>query len=348
MFRILLITLLILPSRLWSQPANDSIQHRILLTLDGESVSSSTTGATVEWDCVDESLTGKCIQYHNDQWFSFIPQSAKTIYLNLFNQNCRDQRGVQVAIFTGEPCQPHTYIPWVCYSTGTREDIYLSLDSLQPGIEYLVNLDGYLNDGCSFGITLSTTPRGMPAFPKTMETTKPEVVLDSLLLLRWTLPDPYASEIEQFTVLRRSVYEATSSVDREIPIAVNSVGEVRRNYGYLTTLPTGQGAWVYQVWAMPSQGDPVLVGTYQSKRKYASSNYWEGILYYPEEEHVTLKLYGPETGKVLKEEAIVLDEGYAQWSIPLNGYRSQGVPFLGVKVYNSAGQLLAEYFHSFW
>ena len=39
-----------------------------------KSITSNTTGCTVQRACVDERLTGKCIEYHNDQWFEFTPK----------------------------------------------------------------------------------------------------------------------------------------------------------------------------------------------------------------------------------------------------------------------------------
>ncbi|MEL6538865.1 MAG: hypothetical protein AAFQ98_25845 [Bacteroidota bacterium] len=348
MFRILIAVLCIMPHCLGAQPTNDSIRHRILLELNGPVSSSTTLDATVEWECVDESLTGQCIEYHNDQWFSFIPQSDNTLYLNLLNQQCRDIRGIQVVLFTGVPCEPETYMPWICYSTGTQEDIYLTLDSLQPGVEYLVNIDGYLKDGCTFDLSLSTTPLGMPAFPEKANTTQPGEVVDSLMLLRWTLPDQYAAEIERFSIRKRSVFQTKAVVDREVPVEVNSVGDVHRKYGYVATIPAQQGPWIYEVWAMPSQEEPILLGTYKSKRVYASPSYWEGILYYPDEEEVTLRFLGPNPNAVLQKQSLRLDEGYAKFSLPLNSYRNQGLPYVQLEVYNSEGQKLSEYFYPFW
>ena len=51
-----------------AQVVNDNIESRRVLQTEA-TVTSNTTGCTVQRRCVDERLTGKCIEYHNDQWF---------------------------------------------------------------------------------------------------------------------------------------------------------------------------------------------------------------------------------------------------------------------------------------
>ncbi|RZK33041.1 MAG: hypothetical protein EOO57_14025, partial [Hymenobacter sp.] len=62
--------LFLLVSTAHAQVANDNIENRRLLRAE-ETITSTTTGCTVQPSCVDERLTGKCIEYHNDQWFEF-------------------------------------------------------------------------------------------------------------------------------------------------------------------------------------------------------------------------------------------------------------------------------------
>src|SRR5690606_14938890 len=87
-----------------AQVPNDDIEHRRLLKAE-EIVFSNTIGCTVQRNCVDESLTGKCVEYHNDQWFEFSPETPGVYFVNISGQSCRDTRGVQLVILTGEPCQ---------------------------------------------------------------------------------------------------------------------------------------------------------------------------------------------------------------------------------------------------
>ena len=74
-----------------------------------ETVASSTTSCTVQRSCVEERLTGKCIEYHNDQWFEFTLTILGRYFVNIDGQKYRDVRGVQLVVSTGQPCQSATY-----------------------------------------------------------------------------------------------------------------------------------------------------------------------------------------------------------------------------------------------
>ncbi|RYY21571.1 MAG: hypothetical protein EOO36_00355, partial [Cytophagaceae bacterium] len=134
-----------------AQVANDNIENRRLLRAE-EVVTSTTTNCTVQRSCVDERLTGKCIEYHNDQWFEFRPPTAGTYFVNISGQRCRDVRGVQLVVLTGTPCQPSTYHVLSCTSLGTQDDLFVTLPNLQAGHPYLLDIDGYLKDGCRFNL----------------------------------------------------------------------------------------------------------------------------------------------------------------------------------------------------
>ena len=49
-----------------AQVANDNMENRRVVRVE-KTVASSTTDCTVRLNCVDECLTDKCIEYHNDQ-----------------------------------------------------------------------------------------------------------------------------------------------------------------------------------------------------------------------------------------------------------------------------------------
>ena len=116
---LLLFLALSLPS--YGQVANDSVQNRKALLL-GETHTSYTAHSTVERRCVDEALTGKCIKYHNDQWFSFNSGDASELFINVSQQRCKDLFGVQLVVLRGEPCRPESYDILSCTSSGTNDD----------------------------------------------------------------------------------------------------------------------------------------------------------------------------------------------------------------------------------
>ncbi|WP_460502567.1 hypothetical protein, partial [Hymenobacter agri] len=184
LFLFALAALAISPAR--AQVANDNIENRRVLQLE-ETISSNTTGCTVQRSCVDERLTGKCIEYHNDQWFAFTPKTAGRYFVNIGGQKCRDVRGVQLVVLTGQPCQPATYRILSCTSLGTQDDVFVTLDSLRAGQPYLLDVDGYLKDFCQFTLQVSRTATGMPVsyFPPSPTRVLPTA--SRVAALSWTL-----------------------------------------------------------------------------------------------------------------------------------------------------------------
>lgn len=189
----------------WAQAANDNIENRRVLKA-GEIITSNTTGCTVQRGCVDERLTGQCIQYHNDQWFEFTPPVAGRYFVNIGGQRCRDVRGVQLVVLTGQPCQPATYHVLSCTSLGTQDDVFVALDDLQAGQPYLLDIDGYLKDFCQFTLQVSDRAVGMPAVlpPASLAGALPGA--NRVVGLEWALPDSLAAT-PRCRVLRREQHE---------------------------------------------------------------------------------------------------------------------------------------------
>ncbi|MBC8082970.1 MAG: hypothetical protein H7Z21_07135 [Hymenobacter sp.] len=170
-----------------AQVPNDNIEQRRTLQLN-ETISSNTTGCTVQWAAVDEKLTGKCIEYHNDQWFEFTPRTAGCYYVNISGQQCRDTRGVQLVVLTGTPGQPATYSALSCTSLGSQDDVFVTLEGLRAGHPYLLDVDGYLKDFCEFRLAVSDKPHGVPALALPPLTSVVPAA-DTLFTLRWNLTD---------------------------------------------------------------------------------------------------------------------------------------------------------------
>ncbi len=146
----------------FGQVINNSIRGRVRLNLDQGSVKSTTAGSSVEWDCVNKALTRKCIVYHNDQWFEFTVPSPGRYFINISTQQCSDNLGVQAIVIEGNPCEVTTYRILRCINRIRREDAYIQMDSLRPGIAYLVNIDGFLGDACDFNIEVASKAHGFP------------------------------------------------------------------------------------------------------------------------------------------------------------------------------------------
>ncbi|MEJ7659267.1 MAG: hypothetical protein WKG07_06375 [Hymenobacter sp.] len=240
-----------------AQVANDNIENRRVLQPE-ETITSSTVGCTVQRGCVDERLTGKCIEYHNDQWFEFRPAVAGTYYVNIGGQRCRDVRGVQLVVLTGTPCQPATYRILSCTSLGTQDDLFVPLPNLQAGQPYLLDVDGYLKDYCTFTLQVSGRARGLPAVP-------PPAVPQSLpamsrvVNLSWEVPDSLTAA-RTCRVLRRELHEFRAREVVRIELTANAFSQRRAAYAIQDTLPA-PGQYLYQIVAEgePTEGPPVLL-----------------------------------------------------------------------------------------
>lgn len=233
-----------------AQVANDDIARRRTLMAE-TAIASSTTGCTVQWSCVDEALTGKCIQYHNDQWFEFTPKTAGRYFVNISGQQCRDTRGVQLVVLTGTPCQPVTYRILSCSSLGSQDNVFVTLDSLRAGQPYLLNVDGYLRDYCQFNLAMSRKAQGLPvlALPPAVDPQTNRVVT-----LNWALPDSLAN-VQQFRVWRREAAAFHTTAKAAVAVTRSTYGTTSTGYSWTDTLST-PGRYLYQVTAEAADGTP--------------------------------------------------------------------------------------------
>ncbi|MFN8845113.1 MAG: hypothetical protein ACK57K_07980, partial [Chryseotalea sp.] len=147
---------------LQAQVSNNNISSLIKLELHAPPYASHTQHNTVEWNCINKKLTEKCLVYHNDQWFSFIPNNDKIVYLNVGKQICKNKYGVQVLVLRGNPCEKLSYELIHCESFTNQSDTYIALRNLIANETYLINIDGFLGDLCSFEIAISDKPKGLP------------------------------------------------------------------------------------------------------------------------------------------------------------------------------------------
>ncbi|HEX8425357.1 MAG TPA: hypothetical protein VF639_03600 [Hymenobacter sp.] len=239
-----------------AQVANDDVEHRQVLRLD-QPVKSNTTNCTVQWKAVDEKLTGKCIEYHNDQWFEFTPRVSGRYYVNIGGQQCRDTRGVQLVVLTGTPGQPQTYQILSCTSLGSQDDVFVTLDGLRAGQPYLLDVDGYLKDFCEFSLAVSSKPQGLPAVAAPLlSTVTPSN--NKLFTLHWNLSDTLGA-VQQFRVLRREASEFRAASQAAVEVSRTTLGGAGTDYSWTDTL-TVPGRYLYQVVAETSDdAAPVLV-----------------------------------------------------------------------------------------
>lgn len=290
-----------------AQVANDNIENRRLLRAE-ETITSSTVGCTVQRSCVDERLTGKCIEYHNDQWFEFRPPAAGTYYVNIGGQRCRDVRGVQLVVLTGTPCEPATYRVLSCTSLGTQDDLFVTLPNLQAGQPYLLDVDGYLKDYCSFTLQVSGQGRGVPATPTpVLPATAPST--SRVVNLTWQVPDSLTTAA-YCRVLRREQREFRAREIGRVPMAHNTYGRRQASYALTDTLP-GVGNYLYQIVAESDEAAPTLLRQqwvgYSRLRPIMAGSVATDVAFlelplsrYPRQAYLTFRLTNPQNGNLLR------------------------------------------------
>ena len=313
--------LLLVLSVAYGQVPNDNIENRRQLQAE-ETITSTTTGCTVQPSCVDERLTGKCIEYHNDQWFEFRPPTVGTYFVNIGGQHCRDVRGVQLVVLTGTPCQPATYRILSCTSLGTQDDLFITLPNLQAGQPYLLDVDGYLKDYCRFTLQVSGQARGMPAEPVPgIPATAPGT--SRIIELAWEVPDTLVAATH-CRVLRRTQNGFRASEIRWVPLTRNVYGTRRASYTLTDTLP-GVGQYLYQIVA--ESDDPAAPPTFlkqqwvgYSKLKPVMPGAIDGgtsslelpLTRYPRGAYLTFTITNPQNGNLLRSISLTNQPGEAQ------------------------------------
>jgi hypothetical protein len=303
-----------------AQVPNDNIENRRRVQAE-EIITSSTAGCTVQWSCVDERLTGKCIEYHNDQWFEFRPPADGTYYVNIGQQKCRDVRGVQLVALTGTPCQPATYHILACASLGTQDDLYVPLPGLRAGQPYLLDVDGYLKDFCGFTLQVSGRARGLPVVPTPALPAVPPAT-SRVVTLTWQLPDSLTSVLN-CRVLRREQRAFRSSEVGRLPAERNTLGQHQTAYALTDTLPA-PGHYLYQIVAESDDpaAPPVLLRqqwvSYSQLRPIMPGAVPDGVAFlnlplarYPRGAYLTIRISAPGTGNLLRRFALTNEPAQA-------------------------------------
>ncbi|WP_201986214.1 hypothetical protein [Hymenobacter rubidus] len=340
---LLLLLFVTLASTATAQVANDNIENRRRLLLE-ETITSTSTGCTVQRSCVDERLTGKCIEYHNDQWFEFTPKAAGRYYVNIGGQKCRDVRGVQLVVLTGQPCQPATYRVLSCTSLGTQDDVFVTLDSLRAGQPYLLDVDGYLKDYCQFTLQVSQTAAGMPVsyFPPSPTRLLPTA--SRVVELSWTLPDSLA-RIPDFRVMRREIHQYRSTEVRRVPVRRDTYGRAETSYAVADTLP-GPGIYDYQVVTSRAENGPAAARLRQWWYAYGTAATMPlpgttpardvvelPLRKYPARARLSVVVTDPASGRVLLAQQLINQPGnLRQGQLPIRRWQEAGLEKISVEI----------------
>jgi hypothetical protein len=230
-----------------AQVANNTITARSNLQVDAWPTYSTTDQSTVEWACVNKKLTSKCLIYHNDQWFTFIPTKSQAFFLNVSQQKCQKKFGVQIVVLEGNPCETETYKLLHCESFTDQSDTFIRLDSLMPDKQYLINVDGFLGDICGFEIQIATKPKGLPLKEVSMDTLQLITLLNkNLVTLQWKIERSLLDSIHHFEVYKNSAADVRKLKLIDVLVRYNTIREPLQQYTVVDTLVT-PGTYTYSI-----------------------------------------------------------------------------------------------------
>lgn len=317
------------------QSDNDNMENAEELRI-GEFVDSFTDGNTIQRDCIDESLTDKCIKYHNDQWFTFNSGEFTSLYINISNQNCRDLYGVQLIALEGELCQPETYSILNCISLATQDDIFVTLNDLKQHQKYWLIIDGYLHDFCKFDIEVSETPMGLSSEEVDVIQTS-SASDENIINLSWHIPDSAAHEVKNVHILKRSRGEFRYYPLDTVGVSYNAYGSMKNDYHYADTL-IRSGQYHYRVVIEDGQGHHYLNSQYTYKiynPRYASSdnNTIELSLDYRRYTSVTVLMLNAKTQELVDYLDLIFDpREHAQLHLFTNKFLGRNIDVLEVQV----------------
>jgi len=245
----------------FSQVKNDSIKSRSSLELNSSPLSSSTNNGTVEWACVNKAFTNKCLQYHNDQWFSFFVNRPGKYFINISSQECRDNQGIQFLLIEGNPCKTASFKVLSCIPRLKILDVFIEMDSLKTETQYLVNIDGFLGDFCDFQIQLSSEPRGLKHSSANMDVLQVEArAMDNVNYLNWTVARGVSDSLKAFEIYRYTKMSKKAEHITTIGSTTNARGQVETAYGLQDTV-NDRSIYTYEILGRFNTSRLILLST---------------------------------------------------------------------------------------
>lgn len=326
------------------QVVNDQAAGKIELKINARPYLSSSTGCTVEWTCVDESLTGKCIEYHNDQWFGFTTRQAGTYYVNVSGQSCRDIKGIQLVLMEGELCRPETYRVLSCTSLSTQDDIYVRLD-LPANHSYLINVDGYLNDFCAFQISVSTRSTGFPARSIGLKSAPDQTLTERWVELDWWVSDSLAPSLIGYQLYRRHEKEVKSTLRKRLEHQRNTRGESVLRYVTTDTLAE-RGRYVYQIVGLRNDNTTVWIAEKVIDHRpdqFKPEDFITLRLQYALNTPLTVMIIDASTDRMLKKGDFTYQRKGRAWQYYVGDFRAKGIYLFKVKVTDNLRRTSREY-----
>ncbi|HYC84612.1 MAG TPA: hypothetical protein VEB86_05285 [Chryseosolibacter sp.] len=333
--------LILVTSAFWcvGQVSNNAIKNRVQLAPDQPWFSSSTHNASVEWDCINKKLTSTCLVYHNDQWFTIVPPETGTYYINIANQKCHNQQGVQIVVLEGDPCKVDSYQLRMCISYTDQSDMHVQIDSLIGGREYLVNIDGFLGDQCDFDIQFSTTKAGIPVQARNTKSVILKIAAqDTLISLQWHIPDSLIFKISEVSLYRKHEKEKASTRIYYSGLQRNALGETESVYSTTDTL-SRRGHYMYSIYGHEVDGDMTMLAKedflFEPKERRSRVKFKTNIDFNTSKsEHVNIAVFDQATERQLFTTTRRTQKGKNKLVLDLSEYVHDGVLFYKIVISN--------------
>jgi len=334
---VILVIYLLIDANVAAQVINDNIESRIALTIE-EYKSSNTDDCSLQWSCINKPLTRKCIQYHNDQWFFFNSGDHEELYVNVSGQDCRDRRGIQVIIIDGEAYEPETYTILKCVSFGNHDDVFFKLDSLERHKEYLVQIDGYLNDYCSFQIEVSKQPKGIPLKELFVDDSANNLIAENIVELQWDVTDSIAHHVEHYEIWRMFESEYRSMLVAQVGQEYNARRRPKLQYAIQDSL-IQYGSYSYKIIAANKNKRSLISSTsiYNPKPKHAAADETDWLrleLYYPYKCKLKISVFDAKKRVLLNYFRFNYSFENQTFETYIKNYREEGISEFRVEVEN--------------
>jgi len=253
---------------------------------------------------VNKAVTNKCLQYHNDQWFSFFVDIPGKYYINISAQQCRDDQGIQFLLIEGNPCITSSYNVLACIPRIKLFDVYIEMDSLKSGTQYLVNIDGFLGDFCDFKLQLSKEPRGLANKSPVLDVLHFEAeAVENVNFLKWTVPVDVLDTLNTFEIYRNKDMSDKPEHIVTMKRIANARGQAQIEYAIQDTVKDGTN-YTYEIVGRFHTSRLLLLGRKSIASKGSPREKNETInieLDFREGTEVQLLLLDAFSGKVLRQ-----------------------------------------------
>ncbi|MFC4739870.1 choice-of-anchor J domain-containing protein, partial [Flavobacterium ponti] len=132
---------------------NDCPTAQPICNLNGYCGNTSATYGDNSWTQLD---TAFCGSIENNSFLTFVATST-TISLNVSVQNCTNNNGIQMMIFTAATCGSGPVTSLTCWSPGNvpTGPATVSASGLVVGNTYYLMIDGFAGDVCDYSISAS-------------------------------------------------------------------------------------------------------------------------------------------------------------------------------------------------